>query len=505
MNQRRIGAVLSYVHMAANAVINLLYVPLLLYYIGQDEYGLYKLLASFIAYFGVMDFGLNAAITRFYIRYLALNDHRRISILLGMGAMFYLIIIAIISFAGVLVFFQIDNIFSMALTTNEIIEAHYIFVLLVFNVALSFGSQIYITTIVAHERFVLLKGSALLKVLLQPLLIIFILQYYQNALAVVAAQSLFNLINTVLYVWYAHTKLKVRLTYHGLDREMLKEMRSLAFSVFVVFIVDQIFWQTNQIVIGAYEGTAAVAVYAVASQIYMNYCQFSTIIPGLLGPKITTMVTLKASAEELSEQFIKIGRIQYFILLGLLSAFAIYGRDFIYWWAGESFTDAYWITICIIVPFTIDLVQNLGLTILQAQNRYSFRAIVYCLAGVVNLVLVFMVVKKYGGIGCALTTGLIMFVSNGLIMNYYYSKYIHLQIMRFWGELGKISLAVIPVLVIGWMFELFRINGDYILLGFKLVFYSLAYYLFMYHLAMNYYEREIFSIIKVLKKIQMMR
>ena len=39
--QRRRGVVVSYVYTAAQAIVQLIYVPLLLSCIGQDEYGLY--------------------------------------------------------------------------------------------------------------------------------------------------------------------------------------------------------------------------------------------------------------------------------------------------------------------------------------------------------------------------------------------------------------------------------------------------------------------------------
>ena len=55
----------------------------------------------------------------------------------------------------------------------------------------------------------------------------------------------------------------------------------------------------------------------------------------------------------------------------------------------------------IILPFTIDLIQNIGLAILQAMNRYDFRAKIYFFTGVLNLVLAIPLGMKYGGIGCA--------------------------------------------------------------------------------------------------------
>lgn len=74
MNQRKLGIFLSYLNIALQAVIGFLYVPILLHYIGKSEYGLYQLMGSLIAYFSIMDFGLSAAVIRFYAKYKVLKD-----------------------------------------------------------------------------------------------------------------------------------------------------------------------------------------------------------------------------------------------------------------------------------------------------------------------------------------------------------------------------------------------------------------------------------------------
>ena len=74
MNERKIGILLSYLNIALHAIVGFLYVPILLHYIGKSEYGLYQLIGSLIAYFSIMDFGLTAAVTRFYTKYKALKD-----------------------------------------------------------------------------------------------------------------------------------------------------------------------------------------------------------------------------------------------------------------------------------------------------------------------------------------------------------------------------------------------------------------------------------------------
>ena len=54
-SQRKTGALLSYVSIFVNTIIQLLYTPLLIKMLGQSEYGLYSLVASIIGYLTIMD------------------------------------------------------------------------------------------------------------------------------------------------------------------------------------------------------------------------------------------------------------------------------------------------------------------------------------------------------------------------------------------------------------------------------------------------------------------
>ena len=53
--------------------------------------------------------------------------------------------------------------------------------------------------------------------------------------------------------------------------------------------MDRIYWSTGQFVLGAFAGTAAVAVFAVAIQLQHMYMSFSTAISGVFLPKVTAM------------------------------------------------------------------------------------------------------------------------------------------------------------------------------------------------------------------------
>lgn len=499
MNERKAGILISYVNIVLHAVIGFIYVPLLLHYIGKSEYGLYQLIGSFIAYFSIMDFGLTAAVVRFYAKYKAINDKIGMENILAIAAKGYGIIALILFIVGVICYINLDVIFATSMTIAELETAKTLFLLLLFNIVITLTTMMFRAVINANERFLFLKGTETLQMVLQPVFIILVLQQYPNAVAIAVVQTMLNIGLIIARCYYCFVKLKIRIKFHYFDKQLFNDIKNLALSVFIVVLIDQVFFKTNQIILGIFSGTATVAVYSISSLIYMNYMALSTAISGVYLPHITEIVVKNEPVKKLSDLFIQIGRCQYYLLALVASGFIIFGKDFINIWAGRDFEEAYWITLLIIIPFTIDLVQNIGLSIMQAQNKYDFRAKVYFVMGLFNLFLAIPLAKLYAGIGCAFATGLSMFLGNGLIMNWYYLKVTKLDIFRFWKEIGKISICVVCLTLLGYvLYNYYNVNNvvEFII---GIVTYTVIYSFVVYKLCMNLRERE--KVQKIFQKI----
>lgn len=499
MNERKIGIIISYINIILHTFIGFIYVPLLLFYIGKSEYGLYQLIGSFIAYFGIMDFGLTAALVRFYAKYKAINDKIGMENILAVAAKGYGIIALMLLIIGGICYIKLDFIFAVSMTIAELKTAKTLFLLLLFNIVITLTTMMFRAVINANEKFLFLKGTETLQTLLQPVFIILVLQQYPNAVAIALVQTMLNVSLIIARCYYCFVKLKIKIKFHYFDKQLLNDIKKLALSVFIVILIDQIFFKTNQVILGIVSGTAAVAVYSIASLIYMNYMALSTAISGVYLPHITKIVAKNEPIKKLSDLFIQIGRYQYYLLGLVASGFIIFGRDFINFWAGRDFKEAYWITLLIIIPFTIDLIQNIGLSIMQAQNKYEFRAKVYFVMGLFNLCLAIPLAKLYGGVGCAFATGLSMFLGNGLIMNWYYLKVTKLDIFRFWKEIGEISICVVCLTSIGYvLYNYYNVNSvaEFVI---GIVTYTVIYSLVVYKLCMNLTERE--KVQKIFQKI----
>lgn len=489
MNERKIGIVISYVNIFLHALVGFLYVPLLLFYIGSSGYGLYQLIGSFIAYFSIMDFGLTAAVVRFYAKYKALNDIAGMENILAISLRGYGFIAVFVLCIGSVCYFFLNQIFAGSMTAKEVGEAKSLFLLLLFNIALTLSTMVFRAVINAHEKFLFLKGAETVELVLQPLLVILVLRQYPSAFSVAMVQTLMNIALIFVRGYYCFEKLGIRIRFHYWDSKLIHEFKKLALSVFAISLIDQVFFKTNQVILGIVSGTFAVAVYSISSLIYMNYMALSNAISGVYLPHITKMVARKEPVQKLSGLFIQIGRWQYFLLGLVATGFIIFGKQFIQIWAGDGFEDAYWITLLIIIPFTIDLIQNIGLSILQAQNHYDFRAKVYFGIGILNLILAIPLGMKYGGIGCAFATGFSMFIGNGLIMNWYYSSITGLQIKEFWKQIIKISFRIMFCCIIGYFINIMTMSGSNMVFVIKMIGYTILYSGVIYFTSMNREEK----------------
>ena len=170
MNQRKAGAVLSYLSTAINAVVQLIYVPLLLFFLTKQQYGLYQLMGSMIAYLAIMDFGLSNTTTRYLAQALIVKDSNRQTTIISSSIKIYSWISIVLVLFGVIGYFFISPIYSHTLTAQELVTAKHIFLVLLFNIVVFIPSNIFVAIINAHEKFIFLRGINLLKILLNSML-----------------------------------------------------------------------------------------------------------------------------------------------------------------------------------------------------------------------------------------------------------------------------------------------------------------------------------------------
>ena len=503
-NQRKIGAILSYVVIALNMIVGIVYTPFLIRKLGQSEYGLYSIIHSVILYLTVMDMGFGNAIIIYTSRYLNQNNKEKQDKLHGMFFIIYCVIGVLVGIIGVILYFNVESMFGTTMTVEEIAKAKIMMLILTFHLAISFPFSIFSNILIAHEKFVISKIIKIIQILLQPLIMIPLLIIGYKSISMVIVITGISIICLLINTIICTKKLNVRLKFKGFDFKLLKEIFAFSFFIFLNQIIDKVNWTLDQFILGTVSGTVATAVYAVAGQLNTMYMNFSTAISGVMLPKVTKMEDDKASDKEFTDIFIQTGRIQYILMALIITGFVLFGQVFINWWAGPGYESAYIIACILMIPITIPLIQNIGLSILQAKNLHKYRTIIFSGIAVLNVIISIILAKLYGGIGTAIGTAVSLILGQCIILNIYYHKKVGINMIEFWKNIIKMSIPVIFVVLFGIVLNKFIVSNSIIILGIKILLYTIVYSVMMWIFGMNEYEKNIIRkpLYKIVSKVR---
>ena len=328
-NQVKAGAVLTYLTLIINSVIGLIYTPFLTRMLGQGEYGLYSLVASVVGSLTILDFGFGNALIRYTARLRAERAEQKLKQMYGMFFVIFCGIALLSLIVGLILYFNIDTLFSRNMNAEELSKVRVMFLLLIFNLAFTFIMSVYRSIIVAYERFVFQKVINLIRIILNPLVMVVLLLFGYKAVSMVVVQTIFNVLTLCADYYYCKRKLNVSFVFSKFDFAFLKEVCLYSFWIFLNAIMDKVYWSMGQGVLGVYCGAKIVAVYGIAIQLQQMYMSFSTAISGVLLPKITSMVTIKGNEKAVSDLFIRTGRLQFIIMSFVVCGFVLFGKQFI--------------------------------------------------------------------------------------------------------------------------------------------------------------------------------
>lgn len=503
MNQLKAGVALSYVSICLNIVVGLIYTPYMLRMLGQSEYGLYSLAASIIAYLTVLDLGFGNAIVRYTAKFRAEGKQREQEEMFGMFFILYIGIGLVAMVAGSVLSLNVENLFSRSMTETEVSRTRIMLWLMTFNLAFTFPMSIWGSIMTAYERFVFQRLVSIIRSVLNPVVMVLLLVVGYKAVALVVVTTIFNVATLLINWWYCKNELHIKIRFGKFKWGFLKEVSIYSFWIFLQMIMDRIYWSTGQFILGIYNGAIAIAVYALAIQLQNMYMLFSTAITGVMLPKITAIVAKRNDEREVSDLFIKVGRIQFIVVSFILSSFIVLGKFFIRLWAGANYAPSYYICLLFFIPFTIDLIQNIGISILQARNQLKFRSILLLVVALFSVLFSIGLVNRFGYYGCAFSTGLGLLLGQGFVLNIYYYKKQHLDIIRFWKEIFKMSVAPFCLITVSlFCFKLLNLR-EVSFFSFSVITlaFSLIYIVVFWNFSMNANEKSlIMKPIKIILK-----
>lgn len=497
MNQRKAGALLSYISLAINSIIGLIYIPMLLNFLSKEQYGLYQMIGALVAYLGTMDFGLANTTTRYYSKYLATNETEKQENLLATIGILYSIIACAIIIVGVIVLHFVLPFYQNTLSSAELITAKILFYIMLFNMAITIPGHIFTSIINANEKFVFLKTVSLISIISQPIVVYCFLNLKSTVIFVALAHTICNLSIITINFYYSIFKLNTKIKLHEFNFKFIKEIFGFSFFIFLIVLMNLMYIKTGQVILGAIVGTAVVAVYSISVQLLMIYRSFSNAIFSVFLPYFSSISAKTDDMTEINNTFIKISRIEFLLLSLILSGFILYGQNFILQWVGKGFENSYIYTIIFMVGYLFISSQNMAPLILQAKNKHSVYAIIYVFTGIACFVLSIPMAYYLGALGCAITTMICLLLGQGIISNYYYYK-IGIDVFRYIKNIFKLGIMVILSVLLGFLMKNFWEINSILTMLLQIIIFMILFTCIHWVFSLNNYEKNL--LIKLFKR-----
>lgn len=500
LNQRKTGALLSYVSIILNTLLTLFYTPIILRYLGDAEYGVYELTASLVAYLGLLSLGFGSAYVRFYYRYKIKNDDLGISKLNGLFMIVFLIMSIISIILGFILIINLDVILRGKLTINEIELSKKLMSILVINVALTFPTSVFESFISANEKFIFQRILMLIRLILSPVLGIPLLMVGFKSVGLVIVTTFISLFAFISNGYFAIKKLSMKFNFSNLDKKLLKAISVFSGFIFLSMITEQINWSVDKFVLGKFVGSVSVTIYAMGSIIYRAYQQLASSVVTVFVPQVNKMVAQGDNDFEITKLFAKISRIQLYILMLILLGFFAFGKYFVSKiWLDDTYIDSYYVAIILMASSLLSLIQAIGVDIQRAKNLHKFMSVVFFIVALSNFFISIPLAIKFGPIGSALGTAFTVTIGNGIIMNIYYQKKIGIDIKYYFKEIFNVIKGMLPSMILAYIFFKIEISSIFyfiILIIIFVIFYGVSLWIF----SMNDFEKNLF--LKPIKKIR---
>ncbi|SFC21055.1 Membrane protein involved in the export of O-antigen and teichoic acid [Flagellimonas taeanensis] len=487
MSQIKKGALLNYVSIFLTNVIGLVLTPFIIKSLGDAEYGIYTTIGALIGTFSVLDFGLNNTIIRFVAKYQAEKNVKEEQNFLAITMIMYLIISCIVLLVGFGIYFNLDHYFT-AMSNEEIQLAKTLFLILIFNIAIGLPGGAFTGICLGYENFTFPKSLSIFRYILRSLMVVGLLFLGGKSLSIVILDSVFNVLIILITFYYVNYKLHVKIKLHSFERKYVKKIFSYSVWIFIYSIVAQFQWKAGHIALGNISAPEVLSIYAVGLMLGGYYGAFSSAITSVFVPRATQMIVSGASSESLTHEMIKIGRISLFVLMFILGAFVLYGKQFISLWVGDNYNLSWTIALLIMLAYTIPLAQGFTGPLIEAKNKVAFKSITYLIFLLLGTLLGYFMALNHGAMGMIAGT-IIGWVIAQNIMNVFYHKTLDLNILRFFKEtFSRILPSQILIMLVGFPIMLIPGSGwlNFIL---KIGLYGVVYLSVMYFLAVNNYEK----------------
>lgn len=446
---KRIGALLSYVATILNTAISLFLTPFVLSSLGDAQYGVYRTVQSLTSQLAMVSIGIGTIAAVMIAKYNARTDsqvQRDKENFMAIGVSIATVISVLAMLIGFILSFFVDSLYSRTMNAEQLALVQKLFVVLVVNVGLYLFRDIFVGVINGCERFVFSNSLKVARLVLRCVLIYMLLSMGMGAVALVLCDLGLTVFMLVCDLIYCFGILKIKIKFYFFDKALIKSVFTFAMAMLLQTIINQVNQNLDGVILGVMIPPERVAVYSLALTVYVAFSGLASSVSTLFTPEAARLVQQGADTDRLMNFTVKVGRTQGLVVGLILGGFIAAGREFVGIWVGREKLDVYYISLILMVPTSIAVMQTGAKSVLDGMMKRMGRSLILIVATVINLVSSMIMIRYFDYWGAALGTALSVLLGEILALSLYYKKTFGFRLGAFMLRTFK---GILPCAVLG--------------------------------------------------------
>jgi O-antigen/teichoic acid export membrane protein len=438
-----------YLAIAVEIGIGLVLLPLNLAYLGQAEYGLWMLIGSATIHFSLLDLGYGGAIVKFIAQYRAHGDARALNEIASTLFVVFAAIGLIAYAAAATVAFNLEHLFNLQPGQAE--TGQWVTLIIGAYVALNFPVGVYGGVMAGFQRYDANNVVAIVTSLAAASVNVAVLFAGGSLVTLVASTTAVRVVAFVAYRLNAYRIFPgLRISPALFRRERLREVTGFSVYSGIIDWANKLNYQLDEIVIGVFLGSPAVAVWAVAERIISGTQRLTNQLNGVLFPMIVDSDASSRNAT-LQQILLQGTRLSLAMVVPIAALLILLADPLLRAWLGPGATPSILGAVPVIQILAVAVVIRVGNatgnTLLKGAGRHRMLALVNLATGIVNIALSILLVHEYGLVGVAVGTLIPIAVAAFFILYPAACRRVGLPVRRALVE--SVFPAIWPAVVVG--------------------------------------------------------
>jgi len=399
-------------------LVGLALTPFLIHHLGLAAYGVWALALTLTfsgGYAALSELGIEGATVRYVAESSADHDLEALNRTVSTSLAVFCVIAVVVAPIAVLLAHLLVQLFGVPDHLRS--AAATCFMLVGAQLALELPARAFVAVLEGTQQFVAYQGVELGRALVQAALYVLVLLQGWGIVGLGAAIAASSLAALVTYWILAHRFVAgLRATPFGARRGELSRLVRFGGGVFTLRFVSTVYNQMDNAIVGIVLGPRSVGLYEIANKVNLGAATIGSVSVSAVVPAAASM---RRDAALLRDMFLRGSCYATAAAMPFAVAAFIFAKPLLLSWIGPSAAPAIGAAQLFVVYEAIQIVQNVGSTMLYGLGRIRFPLIVNLAATALNLALSIALVRPLGFSGVIVGT----LVANGLawpvLLRYY--------------------------------------------------------------------------------------